>query len=140
MTKTFKKVAFAGLIAGVLCGLIYWFLTYVPPGDSPDVRQVDGTITSADTGTGEFIGYTQEHKQQIIERTVVIREKVQADISALDADGLASAALAEIELWRGGAGDNTPARSSGVDSGGRRVFPERGGAVEPYRRSEDIPP
>ncbi|MDR1510669.1 MAG: hypothetical protein LBS53_13650 [Synergistaceae bacterium] len=136
--KTVKKVVFAALIAGAVCGLLYIFLTYVPPG--VDVRQVDGTVTSADARTDEFAAEIQEHRQQVIERTVMIREKVQAEIGVLDADGLALAALSEIELWRGGSGDNTPARASGLDSGERGIFHERGGAVEPYRRRENIPP
>ena len=115
MTKTFRKVAFAGLVVGVLCGLIYWFLTYVPPEVRQETEETDEIIASADMRTDEFVEEIQEHRQQVIERTVVIREKVQAEISALDADGLASAALAEIELWCGSSGDSTPARSSGVD-------------------------
>ena len=115
MTKTFRKVAFAGLVVGVLCGLIYWFLTYVPPEVRHETEETDEIIASADMRTDEFAEEIQEHRQQVIERTVVIREKVQAEISALDADGLASAALAEIELFRGSAGSKSDTRPSGMD-------------------------
>jgi hypothetical protein len=140
MIKTVKKVALAGFVAGVALAAIYYFITYAPPGGGPDVERADGTIASADMRTEEFVTGIQEHQQQVIERTVVIREKVRAEIGALDPDGLASAALAEIELWRGGSGDNTAARSSGVGSAGGGVFFERGGAVEPHGGREDLPP
>jgi hypothetical protein len=115
MTKTVKKVAFTALLAGVVCAALYWFLTYTPPGDGPDVTQADGTIASADMRTDEFAAEIREHQRQVIERTVVIREKVRAEIGSLDPDGLALAALSEIELWRGSSGDNTPSRPSGMD-------------------------
>jgi hypothetical protein len=115
MLKTVKKAAFAALLTGVICAIIYWFLTYVPPDDGLDIRQVDGIIASADMRTDEFAAEIREHRQQVIERTVVIREKVQAEIGSLDPDGLALAALSEIDLWRGSSGDNTPPRPSGVD-------------------------
>ena len=115
MAKSFKKAVFAGLILGVLCGLIYWFLTYVPPDIRHETEETDDIVTSLDIRTNEFTSEIQEHRQQVIERTVMIRETIQAEIGALDADGLALAALAEIELWRGSSGDHPPPRPSGVD-------------------------
>jgi uncharacterized membrane protein len=115
MAKTVKKVAFWAFIAGALCGLAYWFLTYVPPEVADRMERTDETITEAETRTDEFAAKVREHREQVIERTVVIREKVQAEVGALDADGLALAALSEIGLWRGSSGDSPPTRSSGVD-------------------------
>jgi hypothetical protein len=114
MMKTFKKIVLMGFITGVLCALLYWFLTYLPNGE-PDVRLVDETVTDMDASSGEFTEEIREGRRQVIERTVIIREKVQAEIGVLDADGLALAALSEIEFWRGSSGDNTPARPSGMD-------------------------
>ena len=117
MTKSvkFRKIAFAGIIVGALCGLLYWFLTYVPPEARREMTETDRIIASTDVMTDKFAVDIQDHRQQVIERTVMIREKIQADIDALDADGLARVALAEIELWRGSSGDHPPPRSSGMD-------------------------
>ena len=140
MMKTVKQVAFTALKLGVVFGIVYWSLALILPESRRDVAKTGEIITGADKESEQFEWETREHKTQTETKVVVIREQVRSEVLALDADGLAVAALAEIELWRGSSGDNTPARSSGMDGGGGGVFPERGSAVEPDRRREDIPP
>jgi hypothetical protein len=116
MWKKIKTVLVAALVAGIILVFAYMFITGKMPSEAKrEIAHTNEIITDAETRTDGFTEEIQEHRRQVTERTVIIREKVQADIGALDADGLARAAIYEIELWRGGSGDNPSARPPGMD-------------------------
>jgi hypothetical protein len=121
MTKTLRAAALAAIIAVIAGALAYYFIT--PAKVKKEIAETGAVVDKAAARTDLFDADVKEHKVQTETKVVVIRDAVAKEIGALDPDGLASAALAEIELFRGGAGGEADPRPPGVDGQGGGVFP-----------------
>ena len=98
-------VAFVALVGG---GFYYWWNRPVENQSIAQVREIGAEVES-------YNERVQEHEKQTVNRVVIIRENVAAEIYALSADGLASAALDEIGIWCGYAGRSSDTGTAGVD-------------------------
>jgi PBP1b-binding outer membrane lipoprotein LpoB len=121
MTKTFRAAALVAIIAVIAGALAYYFIT--PAKVKKEIAETGAVVDKADVRTDQFDADVKEHKVQTETKVVVIRDVVAKEIGALDPDGLAAAALVEIELWRGGSGSEADPRPPGVGSQGGGVLP-----------------
>lgn len=103
----------------LLCALIVGAFTVYRATDVPVERpRVDETIASADMTIEESRRAREMHERETVEKVVVIREQVRQEVLALDPDGLAAFARAEIQEFRRRAtgGDLDPS-AAGLDGG-----------------------
>ena len=135
-----RHVIMLAAAVGVLAALMYYMAGKPGSRVRAEMAKTDALAESIDTGAIEFQAEVQEHKTRTEGTVRVIRETVRRDIRRLDPDGLASAALGEIELWRGSAGNSADSLPSGLDGNQRGIFSERGSAVQPHGGGQDIPP
>jgi hypothetical protein len=96
-----KNVFIAFCVAIILASALY---AYAIVFDSKSVRKeevkVNEEIASMDIATDNHIEYIQQHEQQVVERTVVIRERIMQEARSLPPDKLAAGVLYELELFR----------------------------------------
>jgi hypothetical protein len=121
MIKTFKKVAFAGIIAGAALAVIYYLLMYTPANVVREVAETSQQAQDGGAAAQRFGDVVEEHKTAVVERVVTIRAKVETDIRAMVPDALVSGVISELELFRGAAADSHTAGSSGVDGEGGKL-------------------
>jgi predicted Holliday junction resolvase-like endonuclease len=115
MRTWLKLVIIFIAVVSVLASLMCYMIRKPAPLIRSEMEETDAAVERLDTRAAEFNAEVKEHKTQT-ERTVrVIRETVQRDIRQLDLDGLAVAALGEIELWRGSSGGSIDPRPSRLD-------------------------
>lgn len=108
-----RKLAVILGIAALLLGVICYIWLQRP--ESVEPGEVKKQIVHIEETAQEFTQATAEHRDETKRKVVVIREEVRQEISALDADGLALAALEEIELFRRSAGGGADPRAAGLD-------------------------
>ena len=124
MTMTVKRAAAIAAIAGALLAALYCFMTYVPPEARRDAAETDKILSGMDATLDGHEKDVREHEKETKGKIVYIRESVRAEVAALDADGLARAALAEIELFRRSAGGEADTRPSGLGGRGGGLLSE----------------
>ena len=106
-SKWIGVVLVAALVLGGLCYL--YFRADLSPNETARL------VERIEDDAKEFTRTTIEHRTVTEGKVVIIREQVVSNIRALDPDGLALAALAEIELFRRGAGGGTDSSAAGLD-------------------------
>jgi hypothetical protein len=95
-------------------GVCFYFSWPPSPEAQKEVSETNAMIKSLDVAIEEQRTTIIEHKTETVRRVVRIRDEVEREMSNLDADGLALAAIYEINLFRsrgaGGSPDTRPAR------------------------------
>ena len=88
-----KSVAIVALVAALLGGIYYCYRNLWAV--SPTVIEVREIVREAQ----DFRERVREHEEAVREKVTVIRGGVAEEVYSLSADGLAEAALEEIEIW-----------------------------------------
>jgi hypothetical protein len=112
MTKALRYTVIAGVICGVIAALAYYWVT--PPAPRREAAKTEQIVESIEEANDRFDKDVAEHKTITETKVVVVRERVENEVAALDPDGLANAMVYEIMLWRGTSADSPEARSGGV--------------------------
>jgi hypothetical protein len=110
-----RHVAMLVVGVGAIGALMYYMAGKPSLWVRAEMIETDTVLENMDSRSGEFQVETQEHKVQTERTVTVIRETVRRDIRQLDLDGLAAAALGEIELWRGSARGGVDSRPPRLD-------------------------
>jgi hypothetical protein len=112
MTKAIRYTIIAGVICGVIAALVYYWV--IPPAPRREAAKTEQIVESIEEANAQFGKDVTEHKTTTETKVMVIRERVENEVAALDPDGLANAMVYEIMLWRGASADMPETRSSGV--------------------------
>ena len=114
-TNKYKTLAVI-VIAAVAIGALWCYMTWQPPpATMSEISESDRHVRVMEDTSKEFARVKETISTETKRKVVVVRENVVAEIRALDPDGLAVAALAEIELFRGHAGGRLDPGSAGLD-------------------------
>ena len=112
--ETVRRIALVAILA-VFAGGLWWYMTSVPVVVNTEVSETDRQIGTIRDESKEFSRVKESITTETKGKVVVIRENVLSEVRALDPDGLAAAALYEIELFRGSAGGDLDSGASGLD-------------------------
>lgn len=115
MTNRTIKIAAAVAAVALLAGGCCAYRMRTPPDVNVEVSKTDALVQEMEAAGKEFARVTGEHRTTIRRKVVAIDEEVRRDVFALDADGLARAALDEIRLYLGRGGAGGDAGTGGVD-------------------------
>ena len=96
-TKT-GKLMYSFLLVILICVIMAFFI--ITPTPKKEIIATDALVTEQEHLLQRFQQEIEEHKVNTVYRTTVIRDAVQYEVSNLDPDGLALAALQEIEIYQ----------------------------------------
>ncbi len=111
--QTGSVIAIVAVIA-VLAGALWYYMTRPSEAVKSEVTETERQVTVMEETAREFARVMETISTETKRKVVVVREDVVSEMRALDPDGLASAALGEIELFRGHAGGGADPGAAGL--------------------------
>ena len=112
MSKASRYVVVFAVIVGAIAAFAYYWFT--PPAVRRETKETGQTVSTLENSNERFEGNVVEHAEKTETKVVVVRERVQKEVAALDPDGLANAMVHEIMLWRGTSADSAETRSGRI--------------------------
>jgi hypothetical protein len=98
--------AFVALVCLILGVAAYIHINGGPPSVVNKTVKSDSLVVSMDGAVTNFESEVKTHAAETITRTIIIRERVVAEVGAMPPDALVDGVIYELELFRRGTSED----------------------------------